>query len=341
MKPTSKPTFPEPLEHLVVLGYDGDGRRSHTPELPSDYHTLGKAVLALVDDYARFYAQNPNEVNHLNSFVEGLKRINPGGITYTGERSGISTKRSLADLLELLTQGYHLTQEVPDAGGQEDDFPSMIPVSESTETLSICVPVKRPFDAHTEIAYFAGDGTRIFDGREVCFWHYGDRMHVKTDAETSYHGDGFSLHRIHSPHFLPIPPSIETQVRRKLEGIYFSLANTFMTGAIPAQMIPSLETQLARLGQEEGASPSLGAEIHHLLGNCYLWCGDDARAQSHYEQALSLDPQGKRLDIGKRYLLLDDPQRAASLFGAAIIHEGVWTGIRALPHYFEALARAV
>ncbi|MBI2548242.1 tetratricopeptide repeat protein [Candidatus Woesearchaeota archaeon] len=329
--------FPERLEHLVVLGYDvgehagqrplgilrSRDLRNHVNGLSSDPRTLGKAVLALVDDYARFCAQNPDEVNPRQSFNEGLRRITKGGIRYSGDMSVIfSTERSSLDFFDLVSQrGYHLDYE-----GSGFVLPPMFEVSESVLTSGITVPGNGEYR----------EKTKIMDGREVCFREFGDRMYVETTAETSYHGDGFSLHRIHSPYFQPTTPRIDTKVRGELQGIYFSLANSLMSGATPWGVIPSLETQLSRLDQAAIANPELRAEIHRVLGNCYAWCNNAETARSHYEQALSLDPEGKRLYLGKRYLSLGDPQKAASLFGAAMIHDDLWTGIRALPHYLHA-----
>jgi len=81
------------------------------------------------------------------------------------------------------------------------------------------------------------------------------------------------------------------------------------------------------------------ADIHNLLGFSYRKTGDLARAASHYEAALTLDPKHKGALEYQGELFLMQGNRAAAEANLAKLKKICWLGCDALEDLKAALAK--
>lgn len=81
------------------------------------------------------------------------------------------------------------------------------------------------------------------------------------------------------------------------------------------------------------------ADIHNLLGFSYRKTGDLARAASHYETALTLDPKHKGALEYQGELFLMQGNRAAAEANLAKLKKICWLGCDALEDLKAALAK--
>ncbi len=165
-------------------------------KITTDTGKIALAIVALVDDYAHFCADNASLRNPSTPFFDELRRrMRFAGFEYYTFCGGGDRVKSLEGLQELMEKGYSLKGELP-----RDDGKLNIGM------IELMVGFKVSF-RHDNGELIVED--KIVGDKIVRSQWWFDHHEFFTECATTYFGDGFSLERIHSSYYKPRKPVID------------------------------------------------------------------------------------------------------------------------------------